>query len=878
MGNDRGNDENDQGGEVDDGKALPTYQDLAAREGGPNSRFGRWQAWVEKRAAERYADDPQRRRQSTGWGPTVDAPEVPQPPAYSAPPEELPARAPAPPPVTQAVARCLSVAHFGSRFIPHSHIPIETLLPLGLDDRFVLLGTQRGLSVLDILPSLHGAQPVAGTARALEEAKPHDVWTGEGVWQLALLETQDMGGPSPQGTVLALVGAEVNDNTIDRKGVEPVRTIRMYNLASLTSLVKWCVTKKDAHPVDLRRPVGSNPAQPSATLKKHRPASSSVFSNFKALFVDPQAQPSHIQPYDLSTVSTPITPTAQVPRLAPPASHPRSVSPSARPSLSAAPPSDTPGDWDIIDDLPLRWATDYVSLSRPGTKLAGLSVLFFELWRDLSGAPGGERTYLAVVTRQCIFLYESAPGERAFRIVKEFYTPLPARSVRFVQQLPSADVGLNTVSRSFSSLSSRASPGQNHIHGHHRNASHSQTQRTRRTSSNDPSRGQPQLALFVTFAKKAGIIRLGDAAVGEIELWDEEPSPSGSMGVGVGRSVDSLPNVGFGVEREKGAWAPLETCDVPPQVAQNEPREAQSPSTAGPASPYPTNSISSPISMNPSATSWSTVPSSYPLLNPSASHPRINTKAGGYSPSPSPGPFTAPPLPVPSPPTPGAFASGPSYPAQVALLTRGRRTDVVALPLRVPVGSRAPLCTIMWMTPPSKIAPRVVTPTPSTRGPNEPVEAQSSYLQIVAFLKEGVDVAEIPLSTLRLDKPASWGKGKGKASTGLTEEVRLVKVDVGGPAGYLAPGGRWHRFGNTDSEGNSGDTRPGRQGGRFGVHRAESAWSISSWDSSMQEHQREKEKQRKAEEGCYAWDFYVVWIGGGMEDDPAHANGSHLDD
>ncbi|KAG8726783.1 hypothetical protein FRC12_023089, partial [Ceratobasidium sp. 428] len=471
MGNDGGGDEDGQHDQIDDGKVLPTYQDLAAREGGPNSRrvikFGRWQAWVEKRAAERYADDPQRRQQSTGWGPTqteaqqVETPEVPQPPAYSAPPEELPARPPASPPVTRAIARGLSVAHFGSRFIPHSHIPIETLLPLGLDDRFILLGTQRGLTVLDVLPSLHGARPAPSAARVLEEAKPRDVWTGEGVWQLALLETHDTGGPNPQGTVLAVVGAEVNEHTVDRKGVEPARTIRMYNLASLTSLVKWSVTRKDAHPIDLRRPAGSNPAQPAATLKKHRPASSSVFSNFKALFVDPQAQPSHIEPYDISTVVTPTTPAAQPPQLTPLSALPRNVSSSARPPMSPVPLSDTPGDWDIIDDLPLRWATDYVSLSRPGTKLAGLSVLFFELWNDFSGTGGGQRTYLAVATRQCIFLYESAPGERAFRIVKEFYTPLPARSVRFVQQLSSpADVGLGAVSRSFSSLSSRAQSGQ----------------------------------------------------------------------------------------------------------------------------------------------------------------------------------------------------------------------------------------------------------------------------------------------------------------------------------------------------------------------------------------------------------------------------------
>lgn len=98
--------------------------------------------------------------------------------------------------------------------------------------------------MLDVLPTLHGAQPVSNPARVLEEAKPRDVWIGEGVWQLELLETHGMGGPNPQGTVLALVGADTNENAVDRKGVEPMRTIRMYNLASLASLVKWSVTGK----------------------------------------------------------------------------------------------------------------------------------------------------------------------------------------------------------------------------------------------------------------------------------------------------------------------------------------------------------------------------------------------------------------------------------------------------------------------------------------------------------------------------------------------------------------------------------------------------------------------------------------------------------
>ncbi|KAF8681425.1 hypothetical protein RHS04_03078 [Rhizoctonia solani] len=845
----------------DDGRGLPTYEALEARERGPNSRFGRWQAWVEKRAAERYADDPQRRRQSTGWGPTVEAsvqPGQPQPPAYSLPKEEVIAPPPAPAPVTRPIARCLSVAHFGSRFIPHSNSPIATLLPIGADDRFLLMGTDRGLSVLDVLPAFHGA-PTSNPARVLEEAKPRNIWTGEGVWQMALLESQDLGGSSPQGTILALVGAEASEAAVDRKGVEPVRTIRMYNLASLTSLVKWSVTRRDAHPLDLRRPANMNPTR---SLKKHKSSSSSVFNSFKAMFIDSQP---HIQPYDPSSAASPRSPALQTSTLAPPRHDTRSSSPSpSRPTPTRSFISDTPGEWDIIEDLPLRWATDYVSLSRPGSKLAGLSVMFFELWKDLSGSPGTERTYLAVATRQCIFLYESIPGERAFRAVKEFYTPLPTRSIRFVQQLSSSsDPTFSTVARSFSSMSSRA-PAQ-HIQAHSRNASHSQTQRTRRTSFGDTPRAQ--LALFVTFPKKAGLIRLSDSAVGEVELWDEDPGLMGPMGRGIGRrSVESLSNPGFGIERERGVWAPLETCDIPPLSMETEPYTGPSPIGGLPASPYATNS--SPA--YPSSTAWSSSSSQYPLLNSSNhSQPYIDTNTNSYSS----GPLTAPPasMPSPIPPTPSNLFAGSEYPKQVALLTRGRRTDIVELPLRAPVGARPPLCTVMWLAPPTKVAPRICVPGPG-------LEDKDPYLQIVAFLSEGVDVAEIPLSRLKLDRVKSKGKARAMSSGG--DEIKLVKVDVGGPAGYLAAGGRWHRFGRGDGPG--GSSRP-RERTRE-LQRADSTWSVSSWDSNVQEHKREKEAQRKTEEGYYSWvcrgheDYYVVWIGGGMADDPAHTNNeSQLD-
>lgn len=410
-----------------------------------------------------------------------------------------------------------------------------------------------------------------------------------------------------------------------------------------------------------------------------------------------------------------------------------------------------------------------------------------------------------------------------------------------------------TVSRSFSSLSSRTTQSTHsriHSHGHGRNASLASPQRVRRTSFTEPPRAQPQLALFVTFPKKAGLIRLGDAAVGEVELWDDELGHGASTSLGAGRhSAESLSGSGFGVERERGAWAPLEVCDIP--APEEESGLSRGPSTlsSGYRSPQDSNSTPTSTSTHPSITTWSAATSTYPLLdsnNQPQPYPNINTNTGIYLSMPSPSPMitSAPPIPAPSPPTPtSTFNGGSPYPSQVALLTRGRRTDVVALPLRTPVGVRAPLCSVQWLTAPSKVAPRVCYPGPNSSGSTG--QSQGAYLQIVAFLKEGVDVAEIPLSMLRLDKSSSKGKGKATGAGG-PDEVRLVKVDVGGPAGYLSSGGRWHRFGSKDSP-------DGERGERRGVQRADSAWSVSSWDSTVQEHQHKKEKQRKAEEGCYAW-------------------------
>lgn len=75
------------------------------------------------------------------------------------------------------------------------------------------------------------------------------------------------------------------------------------------------------------------------------------------------------------------------------------------------------GAWDIVEDLPLRWASDYVSLAISGSRLANTSVLFYDMWSDTTNN-GRKGALLAVATKSTVLLYETPKGERAFRFVK----------------------------------------------------------------------------------------------------------------------------------------------------------------------------------------------------------------------------------------------------------------------------------------------------------------------------------------------------------------------------------------------------------------------------------------------------------------------------
>lgn len=65
------------------------------------------------------------------------------------------------------------------------------------------------------------------------------------VYQMSILEYEDIGEGTPQGVVLALVGPEPDAPlSVSNGHQESLRTLRMYNLTSLMSLAKWTIAQK----------------------------------------------------------------------------------------------------------------------------------------------------------------------------------------------------------------------------------------------------------------------------------------------------------------------------------------------------------------------------------------------------------------------------------------------------------------------------------------------------------------------------------------------------------------------------------------------------------------------------------------------------------
>ena len=86
------------------------------------------------------------------------------------------------------------------------------------------------------------------------------------VFQMTLLEVEDIGESTPQGVALFLVGCDPENG----KEQESMRILRMYNLASLISLANWAVSRKVRRPLfigppTLRDHVGRRPVESPQT-------------------------------------------------------------------------------------------------------------------------------------------------------------------------------------------------------------------------------------------------------------------------------------------------------------------------------------------------------------------------------------------------------------------------------------------------------------------------------------------------------------------------------------------------------------------------------------------------------------------------------------
>lgn len=164
--------------------------------------------------------------------------------------------------------------------------------------------------------------------------------------------------------------------------------------------------------MDLRRPADWHAQQ---SHKKHR-HNGSIVKSFRAL-LDPQhpAPPrTPSRPQSTSSFQALMSPSTSLGNMR---LSPETPSRNRTPSPSRQHSGDS--QWDIVEDLPLRWATDFVPLATPGSRLMGASVLSYVVWGvdDQPAASRGARM-LAIATKANILLYEAPKGERAFRFMK----------------------------------------------------------------------------------------------------------------------------------------------------------------------------------------------------------------------------------------------------------------------------------------------------------------------------------------------------------------------------------------------------------------------------------------------------------------------------
>ncbi|KAH8834525.1 hypothetical protein DL96DRAFT_1456391 [Flagelloscypha sp. PMI_526] len=320
----------------------------------------------------------------------------------------------------------LKLAQFGSRFLPHSTSQIRCILPIP-GTPLILIGSDDGLSVLDMYPQEWKDGEIIDV-HGPNEARAKPIWIGQGVFQIDMLEQPN---DKNSGIVLALVGANSTTSS------PAMRTVRMYNLGSLTSLAKWTVGPYGSQPLDLSR----GPANPRRSESLTVNLRSRLAGALKLGKVE-SISPSSLKPFSIVDTSR----------------------------NSNALTQEEKSTWDIVDSLPLQWASDFVSLAAHNSRLDRVDIRCYKLWSI------DRIQKLAIGTKSAIWLYESPYGERAFRFIKDYYIPFKPKMIDFfLQSVPS--------------------------------------------SSN-------QLCLLVIFENGAGWIRLADSAVGKFNLRYNSPITS----------------------------------------------------------------------------------------------------------------------------------------------------------------------------------------------------------------------------------------------------------------------------------------------------------------------------------------------------------------
>lgn len=152
--------------------------------------------------------------------------------------------------------------------------------------------------------------------------------------------------------------------------------------------------------MELDRPMGWAP-QVGSAHKRHR-AQNSIAKGLRSLVID-------------SPESSPVSPSGSKRHMF---SRSGAGAPPTPPKDSPDTPNADPDAWDLVDDLPLRWATDFVPLTSPNSRISSLDVTKFELFRSENNSGRPSTTMLAVASKSCILIYEAPHGERAFRFVK----------------------------------------------------------------------------------------------------------------------------------------------------------------------------------------------------------------------------------------------------------------------------------------------------------------------------------------------------------------------------------------------------------------------------------------------------------------------------